>query len=191
MKIIPSIAPDYPRYLNIGSSYFESYSTFPDTKFIHGFNMAENGTEGMESLLATVTLACKALKDGKLEYWELGNEPDQYTTTDRGTRRPASWSDQDYVNEWLRKTTDIKKKMEESCPQYMAERKYIAPSLANLGSDGLNPVSVWRDGLNKYRNIALDSAHKYAPFSLSISLYTLVQTTNIITATWAAPTSQA
>lgn len=153
--------------------------------------MAENGTEGMESLLATVTLACKALKDGKLEYWELGNEPDQYTTTDRGTRRPASWSDQDYVNEWLRKTTDIKKKMEESCPQYMAERKYIAPSLANLGSDGLNPVSVWRDGLNKYRNIALDSAHKYAPFSLSISLYTLVQTTNIITATWAAPTSQA
>ena len=66
---------DYPTILSIGPSFFDSYSTWPDTTFIHGFNLGKNGTGGFSSLLATVPLACKALEGGKLAYWELGNEP--------------------------------------------------------------------------------------------------------------------
>lgn len=171
MTIIPDIAEDYPRYLTIGPSYFESYATFPDTKYIHGFNMGQNGSIGMESLLATAPLACKALRDGRLEYWELGNEPDQFTTTDRGTRRPADWDEEDYVEEWLEKTTAIRKRMEETCPRHMAGRKYIAPSLADVIDGGLNPVSVWRNGLNEHHNIALNSGHKYVSGLIYTNLY--------------------
>lgn len=185
MTIIPDIAEDYPRYLTIGPSYFESYSTFPDTKYIHGFNLGQNGSVGMESLLASAPVACKALH-GKLEYWELGNEPDQFTTTDRGTRRPADWNEQDYVKEWLEKTTAIRKKMEESCPRHVSGRKYVAPSLAAVSGGALNPVAIWRSGLNEHENIALNTGHKYS--SPPRSVYRL--TTNLDTATWAVQTHQ-
>lgn len=70
---IPGIS--YPNLLYYGPSYFESYGTFQDTTYIHGFNMGKNGTVGMDSLLHTVPLVCDALQGGRLEYLELGNEP--------------------------------------------------------------------------------------------------------------------
>ena len=68
--VVPSLSTDYPSIIYIGDSYFESYATWPRTKFSHGFNLGKNGTTGMKTLLATVPLACRALKDGKLAYWE-------------------------------------------------------------------------------------------------------------------------
>ena len=64
-----SKSADYPTTLSIGPSFFDSYSTWPDTKFIHGFNLAKNGSVGLSSLLTTTSLACEALEGGKLLHW--------------------------------------------------------------------------------------------------------------------------
>ena len=152
---------DYPTTITIGPSFFDSYSTWPNTTFIHGFNLAKNGSVGLDSLLATVPLACKALEGGKLAYWELGNEPDLYKTSPQGVVRPASWNEQDYVDEWVGKSRTIEFVMAQTCPD-LANHKWIAPSFAGT-SNSLDPIITWQDGLDPDGNIALISSHKYVP----------------------------
>ena len=150
---------DYPTILTIGPSFFDSYSTWPGTTYIHGFNLAKNGTVGLNSLLATVPLACKALENGKLAYWELGNEPDLYKTSAQGIVRPANWTEQSYVDEWLNKTRMMRTIMAQSCPDLPFD--FIAPSFAGT-SNSLDPIITWRDGLDQDKDISLISSHKYA-----------------------------
>ena len=154
---------DYPTTITIGPSFFDSYSTWHNTTFIHGFNLAKNGTVGLNSLLATVPLACKALSGGKLAYWELGNEPDLYKTSGQGVVRPASWNEQAYVDEWLGKTRSIKAVMAQSCPDLVSNSayKYVAPSFAGT-SNSLDPIITWRNGLDTDKDIAMISSHKYS-----------------------------
>ncbi|KAK5790255.1 hypothetical protein VI817_007542 [Penicillium citrinum] len=157
--VVPSLSTDYPSIIYIGDSYFESYKTWPRTKFSHGFNLGKNGTTGMKTLLATVPLACKALKDGKLAYWELGNEPDLFVDY---PVRPADWNEKSYVDEWLSKTKVIKRQLRKSCPELATENdyKYIAPSFAGL-TNSLDPFKVWQVGLNDDHDIGLNSMHNY------------------------------
>ncbi|PWY92738.1 hypothetical protein BO70DRAFT_282858 [Aspergillus heteromorphus CBS 117.55] len=157
---ITSIATDYPLILSFGPAFFESYSTWPGTKFIHGFNLAKNSSADLELLIESVPLACRALEGGNLAYWELGNEPDLYKTSAQGIVRPANWTEQDYVDEWVNKTAAIKQKMAETCPDLAADSKYIAPSFAGV-SNSLNPVVTWEKGFDRKRNIALNSEHNY------------------------------
>jgi hypothetical protein len=149
---------DYPTTITIGPSYFDSYSTWPNTTFSHGFNLAKNGTVGLNSLLATVPLACKALEGGKLAHWELGNEPDLYKTSSQGPVRPASWNEQAYVDEWLGKTRSIKSVMAQTCPD-LANYEWIAPSFGGT-SNSLDPIITWQDGLDTDKDIAMISSHK-------------------------------
>ncbi|PYH47944.1 glycosyl hydrolase family 79 C-terminal domain-containing protein [Aspergillus saccharolyticus JOP 1030-1] len=157
---VPSISTDYPLLLTIGPSFFESYGTWPGAKFIHGFNLGRNTSAQFAQLLETVPLVCRALEGGRLAFWELGNEPDLYKTSAQGAVRPPTWTEQDYVNEWTNKTSAIRKKMRESCSTEFAEAKYIAPSFAGV-SNSLNPVVTWENGLDRKRNIALNSEHNY------------------------------
>jgi len=112
----------------------------------------------MKTLLATVPLACKALKDEKLAYWELGNEPDLFVDY---PARPADWNEKSYVDEWLSKTRVIKRQLRKSCPDLVTgkELKYIAPSFAGL-TNSLDPLKVWQVGLNDDHDIGLNSMHK-------------------------------
>lgn len=152
------LSQDYPTILTIGPSFFDSYSTWPGTTYIHGFNLAKNGTVGVNSLLATVPLACAALENGKLAYWELGNEPDLYKTSAQGIVRPANWTEQSYVDEWLNKTRMMRTIMAQSCPDLPFD--FIAPSFAGT-SNSLDPIITWRDGLDHDKDISLISSHKY------------------------------
>lgn len=149
---------DYPYIVYIGPSFFESYSTWPNTRFIHGFNLAKNSSEALKSLLDTVPLVCQALQGGKLASWELGNEPDLYKTSQV---RPANWTEQDYVDEWLTKSRDIRHALAEACPELATNSnyKYIAPSFAGI-SNSLQPIATWKDGLSTDHDIALNSEHK-------------------------------
>src|SRR5664279_1690707 len=72
--INPARSADYPTTIFIGPSYFQSYNTWPDVKFIHGFNLGLGGknSAGWETLIDTIPLACKALSKGKLLWWEYG-----------------------------------------------------------------------------------------------------------------------
>lgn len=158
--VIPDISPDYPSILHFGPVYFEGYHTWPDTKFVHGFNLGRNSTEARKALIDSVPYACKALKDNLLN-WELGNEPDLFTRP--GGPRPPSWDEQDYVDQWVYYTRQIRDKMRQACPEMASgeEYKYYAPSFAGTGGNALNLVTTWADGLDKDKIIAIDSSHNY------------------------------
>ncbi|KAJ9663459.1 hypothetical protein H2201_005667 [Coniosporium apollinis] len=153
---------DYPTILSVGPSYFDSHSIFSNTKYIHGFNLGKNGTTARQSLLATVPLACKALGNGKLLYWEFSNEPDLFKTSAQGAVRPRDWDEQDYVNEWLAGSRAIGNAMRRACPEMASDAafKWIAPSFAGPDND-LDPVIAWNSGLNRDGIIGQISMHNY------------------------------
>ncbi|KAK3677681.1 hypothetical protein LTR78_002531 [Recurvomyces mirabilis] len=158
----PAKSPDYPTTITIGPAYFESYLTWPGTKYIHGFNLGRNSTAARAGLIDSVRYACKALEDGRLLYWELGNEPDLFKTSAQGPVRPSNWTEQDYVDEWLHWSRAIKTAMEEPCPNLASNDsyKYYAPSFAGT-SNSLNPIVTWQDGLDTDKDIAVITTHNY------------------------------
>ncbi|KAI9693905.1 MAG: hypothetical protein M1822_003176 [Bathelium mastoideum] len=161
--IQPNLSTDYPTILTFGPSYFESYTTWPDTRFSHGFNLGRNSTAARTALLDSVPYACEALgQDGRLNVWELGNEPDLYKTSAQGIVRPASWTEQDYVNEWLNLTGQIKETMAQNCSNLTTAEEYLymAPSFAGTGNS-LDPIRTWEDGLDSDRDIEYISSHNY------------------------------
>jgi hypothetical protein len=173
--IVPSRATDYPTILSYGPSFFESYTTFSNTKYIHGFNLAlsTTSTSSRRRLLAGASLACAALAAGKLLYWEMGNEPDLYTTSAQGVVRPRGWNEGAYVEEWLNATRAVRAQMDVSCPDMAAaaaEHRFVAPSFAGVGN-GLDLVKVWEAGLGRDGSVAEISGHKYVGFWIVISFY--------------------
>ncbi|KAF2200027.1 hypothetical protein GQ43DRAFT_441953 [Delitschia confertaspora ATCC 74209] len=160
---IPSISLDYPRQLWIGPSFFESYNTWPGTKFIHGFNLAINGSTAITSTESIVPLACKALSNDNFLYWEMGNEPDLFKTSAQGIMRPKSWNEKDFAREWTGWVERVKKVVWEKCGEEWQDEekfKWIAPSFAGT-TNSLDAVKSWQAGLNKSKDIALFSSHNY------------------------------
>lgn len=121
---IPSISTDYPRILHFGPSFFESYHTWPAVKFTHGFNLAKNSSHARKVLIESVPYACKALEGGRLLDWELGNEPDLYSTSSQGPVRPPNWNPKWYVRQWLHWSTAIRAKMAQACPNLATDENY-------------------------------------------------------------------
>ena len=152
-----SLSSDYPTTLTFGPKYFESYHTWPNVKFTHGFNLGRSSTAARKALIESVPYACKALEGGRLLYWELGNEPDLY----QGAVRPPTWNEQSYVDQWLHWTRAIHTAMKKPCPELASKQKYkyIAPSFAGT-SNSLDPVITWQDGLDADKDIAVITTHK-------------------------------
>ncbi|KAI0837502.1 glycoside hydrolase family 79 protein [Hypoxylon sp. FL0890] len=155
-----SRSADYPTTIEIGPSYFESYSTWPNVKFSHGFNMGGNHAgeqKQWDTLLQTAALACKALGKDKLYMWEYGNEPDLYA----GAVRPSNWNESDYVAQWLNGTRNVFSVFNHSCPELGNDTfRWLAPSFAGTNNHLKAPVA-WSDGLNEYNDIKLFSSHNY------------------------------
>lgn len=155
---------DYPTTVYIGPSFFESYQTWPGTKFSHGFNLGlgANNSAGWETLLETAPLACKALGDGQLMWWEYGNEPDLYSTSSQGPVRPPTWNESTYVDQWLNGTRHIKSQMANACPNMVSNATYgyISPSFGGVNNH-LKPLKAFQDGLDDDEDIKLISIHKY------------------------------
>ncbi|KAK5726565.1 hypothetical protein LTR15_002450 [Elasticomyces elasticus] len=176
--------PDYPANQTFGPAFFESYQTWPGVRFSHGFNLAENSTEARAALLDSVPYACEALR-GKLNGWELGNEPDLYpTVVNPIPPRGPDYNPVEYVTEWLNWTRAIHGHMQQACPDLAtnASFKFFAPSLA--GAAGLSAFTaepVFKAGLNTDHDIGYISAHKYiaARGNLGLTLQgTLMNHTN-------------
>ncbi|KAF3057156.1 hypothetical protein GL218_06266 [Daldinia childiae] len=154
-----SRSTDYPTTIEIGPSYFESYSTWPNVKFSHGFNLGGNHDDRQwETLLQTVPLACKALGKDKLYLWEYGNEPDLFSPAVRA----SDYNESDYVAEWLNGTRAIRSVLETSCPDLLGNDiyGYLAPSFAGTANH-LNAPRTWADGIDADGDIKLFSSHNY------------------------------
>lgn len=158
-----SRSPDYPTTIEIGPSYFESYSTWPDVKFSHGFNLGGNHDDRQwETLLETAALACKAIGKEKLYWWEYGNEPDLFATSSQGPVRPSNYNESDYVAEWLNGTRAIRGVLEKNCPDLLGNDTYgyLAPSFAGTNNH-LKTLRTWADGIDEDGDIKLFSSHNY------------------------------
>jgi hypothetical protein len=158
--IRPNISADYPTIITIGPSYFESYKTMPEgTRFVHGFNMGANSSAARSATWASVSHACKAIGSDLL-FWEYGNEPDLFRASGY---RPDNWAEADYVSEWLNGTAVIEEATKAACPD-LAATKFMAPSFAGVAVNEyflLDPVEVFRQGLNENKNIGLIASHNY------------------------------
>ncbi|KAK0667754.1 hypothetical protein QBC41DRAFT_227769 [Cercophora samala] len=159
----PKRSLDYPTTIYIGPSYFESYNTWKDVKFSHGFNLGlgANTSEGWQTLLDTVPLACKALGGGKFYLWGYGNEPDLFSTAAQGPVRPPSWNESTYVWQWQNGTRTIHELVQQHCPDLAYESRYgfMAPSHGGVGNRLKAHIS-WASGLNNDSNVKLYSTHK-------------------------------
>ncbi|KAI1081896.1 glycoside hydrolase family 79 protein [Whalleya microplaca] len=154
-----SRSTDYPTTIEIGPSYFESYSTWPNVKFSHGFNMGGNHDDRQwETLLQTAAVACKALGKDKLYLWEYGNEPDLFSSAVRA----SDYNESDYVAEWLNGTRAIRDVIEANCPDLLGNDTYgyLAPSFAGT-TNHLKAPLTWAGGLDEDGNIRLFSSHNY------------------------------
>ncbi|KAK0657684.1 glycoside hydrolase family 79 protein [Cercophora newfieldiana] len=154
---------DYPTTIYIGPSYFESYDTWEDVKFSHGFNLGlgGNNSAGWQTLLDTVPLTCKALR-GKLYIWQYGNEPDLFSTSTHGIVRPPSWNEKTYIEQWQNGTRAIKSLIQDHCPDLLDDGSYgyLAPAFAGVGNK-LKAPAAWAAGLNSNKDITLFSTHNY------------------------------
>ncbi|KAI4864979.1 glycoside hydrolase family 79 protein [Hypoxylon rubiginosum] len=158
-----SRSPDYPTTIEIGPAYFESYGTWPDVKFSHGFNLGGNHDDRQwDTLLETAALACKALGRDKLYWWEYGNEPDLFATSSQGPVRASNYNESDYVAEWLNGTRAIRGVLEENCPDLLGSHTYgyLAPSFGGTNNH-LKAPRTWADGLDADGDIKLFSSHNY------------------------------
>lgn len=158
-----SVSTDYPRILSIGPSFFESYQTWPDVQFIHGFNLAKNDSAAFTNIRTSISYACDALAKNKLLAWEMGNEPDLYKTSAQGIVRPASWSEVDYVKEWAARIAVVKDELKQKCGDEWVNSqkfKWITPSFAGT-KNSLDALKAWNAGLDTNSgNIAQFSSHK-------------------------------
>ena len=143
--------------------------------------MAANSSAARAATLASVPYACKAI-GSNLDFWEYGNEPDLFNAAGY---RPAGWNETDYVSEWLNGTSAIEQAVKTACPN-LSDSKFMAPSFAGVGVDGfftLDPVEVWRQGLDKKKNIGVISAHNYMGVSTNLGITlqgTLMNHSNVI-----------
>lgn len=162
-----AISEDYPTTITIGPGFFDSYHTWPGTQYVHGFNLGRNSTIARRGLIDSVPYACKALENGRLLHWELGNEPDLYKTSAQGPVRPPTWDERDYVDEWLKYTREIRAAMRSACPELTTDvaYTYYAPSFAGAGTNSLDPIVTWQDGLDADKDISIISTHKYVKFT--------------------------
>lgn len=155
-------SPDYPTTIEIGPSYFESYLTWSNVKFTHGFNMGgNNDSRQWDTLLQTTAIVCKTLGKEKLHWWEYGNEPDLFATSSQGPVRPSNYTELDYVTEWLAATRAIKGVISEACPDMLSSDTYgyLAPSFAGV-TNHLQAPQAWANGLDTDGTIKYFSTHK-------------------------------
>ncbi|KAK5657048.1 hypothetical protein OQA88_3574 [Cercophora sp. LCS_1] len=156
----PKRSPDYPTTIHIGPSFFESYSTWPGSKFSHGLNLGLGGNNsvGWQSLLETVPQVCKALR-GKLYIWQYGNEPDLFSTSSQGPVRPPTWNESTYVWQWKNGTRAINGLVTKHCPELLSSR-YLAPAFGGASNKLKLPLTM-SSGLNSGSSIRLLSVHNY------------------------------
>ena len=139
----------------MGPSFFDSYNSFPNTYYTHGFNMIWNNDTGYDSIKQMINDGCKTL-EGRLSAWEYGNEPDLYI----GHAWPSDWNETEYVEGWSKGYAVIQEALQAKCPSLASGPKFINPSLAGTNSK-LDPVKISQDGLNNNGSIAKFAVHNY------------------------------
>lgn len=98
-----------------GNELFKALGTFPaGTKFIYGLNMAYENSDYLSRITSTASAALHAL-NGNLYSFEIGNEPDLYSSTSP-FRAGIAWNGNVYAQEWLARADAIQSQVSVSRP---------------------------------------------------------------------------
>lgn len=168
---------DYPTdNLQIGSSFFEAYKTWPGYTFSHGLNMGGNKSpNAWTSLLETAEAACKSMGSDAIEVWEYGNEPNGYPNSGQYSVRGADFREEKYVQEWLNGTRAVQDVVAKHCPDMVGDTfgGWLAPSMINIQIMTrpvyanntkrivLDFAKTWALGQNETANVAQYGLHNY------------------------------
>jgi hypothetical protein len=136
--------PDQPSALTIGPAWLESFKTFPaGTKYIYGLNFYD----GAAGLVQTVAEAVPAFTElGKSLYaFEIGNEVNSWAGT---SRRPANYTTQSYVDQWLEYAVAIVKGTNATQKRLFQAAAFTAPRHWGNTSDW-NVESILRLGIGE------------------------------------------
>ncbi|KAH8812756.1 glycoside hydrolase family 79 protein [Xylogone sp. PMI_703] len=95
---------DQPRNSTIGPAFWETFTASKGTKFIFGLNFYKNDSYYLENLHGQVEQSLRQIPADRLHLFELGNENDYGALSGF---RPPTWTQQDWVNEWISRTTHI------------------------------------------------------------------------------------
>jgi hypothetical protein len=156
--------------LPFGRAFYESYLTFPGTRYIHGLNLARSNGGYRRNLCGSIIMACQVLKGGPTMSWELGNEPDLYHTTtttidaqdQRVMVRTGIWDESTYVKEWIEVERDLRTELGFSCPEMTTPTAWrmVGPSFSG-GNGGLDAQKAWDNGLRQEGAVNEFSSHLY------------------------------
>ena len=148
---------------SIGPSFFESYTTWPGTKFSHGFNLKNTTDSNHQSLIDVAQMACKTISSDMLNVWEYGNEPNLYSER---KERPSDWDVVAYAKEWAAGSKLIDDTFAKYCPDAAGANSpgFMSPSLAgDNATSNFSAITAFQQGINVSNNIKQISSHKYAP----------------------------
>lgn len=151
LAIIPTYATpgaDQPSALTIGPAWLEAFQQFPKgTRYIYGLSF-QDGAAGLNQTLLEAIPSFATLK-GSLYAYEIGNEVDGFP----GGRRPANWTVQDYVDQWLQYADAISEEaigptLDEKVEPLFQAGAFEAPRHLNNASY-FTAQSVIEDGIAK------------------------------------------
>ena len=157
---------DQPDAVSIGPAWMESFQQFPQgTQYIYNLNFAD-GPAGQNQTVLEAGLAYNGL--GRYLYaYEIGNEVDGKLTIAHladiafniilgwpgGSRRPANWTVQSYVDQWLQYAQAIGddaigESTDQSLEPLFQGCAFEAPrNLANSSTTVWNVANAVRDGM--------------------------------------------
>ena len=95
---------DRPENSTIGPTYWDTFNTLSNLRYIFGLNMCQNGSEALPNLRDEISHSVSRIPQHALYSFELGNEVDAYPSEGL---RPSSWGQQQYADEWAYKTRNM------------------------------------------------------------------------------------
>ena len=154
---VRTTSPDGGVYrTTVGPAYYESWSNFPSgTKFVSTLNF------GNDSLNIARNLAVASVKyqPEMIEYFELGNEPNNYPDTRWDNSTEA------YVRQWDHWTLEIdaaiNKTNKTAAEQYGLSRWWASSATTDDTPLKVRPVDIIPFGVNSRNQVAEYSIHSY------------------------------
>ena len=142
----------------VGPAYYESWDNFPDgTKFTSTLNFGNDSLD----IARDMAVASVQYQAEKIDYFELGNEPNNYDST-RWDNSTAA-----YVQQWKQWVTAIDKAVNRAIGTSTANklfsksRWWASSSITDETALNVRPVDVIPAGIDSKHQVAQYSIHSY------------------------------
>ncbi|KZO93539.1 glycoside hydrolase family 79 protein [Calocera viscosa TUFC12733] len=135
-----------------GPVFFQSLALLDNrTQFVFDLNF---GNDSLDIALSEAQAAFQAVPASQLWAFELGNEPDQYSSEQRDT---STWDAATYTTQWVNWTSSIQQSLGIDAPRFVALGAAEDPTSSAL----ITTVDVVADGITAGNTVKAFSQHMY------------------------------